>query len=139
MNTRVSLIAAVLLVLLGLAVFFYFKSRTVPPYPALRPLPDLPPIAQQFMKILPADLSEEQRREVHNILARFYDVSTEGMVTAEDQVEIGRALETFLEHGSISRDELNAFMARISHYSYRSRPEFDPSGTHPLVEPDTSQ
>ena len=103
------------------------------------PLVDL---SDQFLECLPEDLTEAQKNEVHGILLLFDRRHNEGKVTGEDFDQLIVQLNSYIGAGRIDRPELNRFMVRVSHLTWRLDPDYNQPGTeHPLLRespPDTT-
>ena len=113
-------------------VFFVFLLRQPPTQEA----EGLVGLKKQFLRILPADLSEKQKIEVTGILNRFEVRARGGLIQPQDQDDVVKNLRTYVEAGSISRADLNRFMVDVSFYTNRLDPAFNlPDSTvkHPYL------
>ncbi len=90
-----------------------------------------------FMKCLPADLTEAQVEEVESILLRYQINVRRSNVRAQDGVELSESFKRHVAAKRISRDDLNQLMVRVSFYMTRENPFYNPpdgSAVHPLLE-----
>jgi len=90
-----------------------------------------------FMKCLPADLTEAQTEEVASILLRYQVNVRRSNVRAQDGIELTESFKRHVAAKRISRNDLNQLMARVSFYMNREDPFYNPadgSAVHPLLE-----
>ena len=102
---------------------------------------DIAALTNDFMTCVPASLTQDQRQEVVGMLARFRMNANAGKVAEEDQNEVVGELKRYIQAGTISKEELNYFMARVGYLTYRSDPGANlPGGQvdHPLLDDDST-
>ena len=90
-----------------------------------------------FTKCQPADLTEAQVEEVESILLRYQVNVSRSNVRAQDGIELTESFKRHVAAKSISRDDLNQLMVRVSFYMNRENPFYNPpdgSAVHPLLE-----
>ena len=93
----------------------------------------------EFLKCLPEDMTSQQVEEVSGILTRFYEMSAKGKVDRSDQLLVKEDLVKYILQGEIAFSELSKFMAKVSHLTFKSDPNYNPpegSVDHPLLVPE---
>lgn len=94
----------------------------------------------RFLSCLPDTLREEQRGEVRSTLEHFQRLIDDDMVAKKDRDDIFTLMDRYIEAGSITKQELHVFLAKVGYYSIRMTPENrDIDGKmkapdHPLLE-----
>lgn len=91
-------------------------------------------MAARFMTIVPEDVTEAQKTEIEGLLKRFLAKARADQVRPEDYQEVMQLLAAHVTRGTIDRQELNIFMAKVGYYSYRAQSP-DSSDIHPLLSP----
>ena len=93
-----------------------------------------------FLSCVPDTMKEEQKKEVKASLAHFQQLIDAGMVAKKDQDEIADILDHYIEAGTITKQDLHLFLAKVGYFSIRLTPENqDIEGKmkppdHPLLE-----
>ena len=97
-------------------------------------------LSEEFMACLPPGLPEDQHQEIADIFDRFFRIAEAGAVDILDQRSVQRDMKNYILVGRISQKDLEYFMARVSHLTYKSNPNANlPDGEidHPILNPDS--
>jgi hypothetical protein len=95
---------------------------------------------KNFMACLPDTLRDEQRAEVKATLAHFQQSVEAGIVAPKDRDDVIGMLDRSIEEGTITKQELQIFLAKVGYYMIRQTQENqDIEGRmkppdHPLLE-----
>jgi len=102
-------------------------------------------LAKKFFSCLPEDLTKAQKAEVRSTLKRFQKAVDEEIVAENDRKDAMRILEHYVKKGSISKKELQVFLAKVDYYTIRlSKDNLDDEGKmkppdHPLLMNSSSE
>ncbi|MEJ2719804.1 MAG: hypothetical protein P8181_01505 [bacterium] len=121
-HTRIAVVILALGVIAGLTALLLVRRPAVPHDSALEKS------IASFMKCLPEDTTDAQREEIDGIMTRFYIKAVTGQVYPRDVLAITDDIDTYVERGRITHQELIEFMKKVGTATRRMEEEGRPPG-----------
>lgn len=98
-------------------------------------------LAKSFLGVVPDSVGDDPRREIRQLLDRFWEFADDGKVGADDVERINAKITEYVEAGRIQGKELVYFMADVGYTTFKNQPEYNlPDGIvdHPILNPDAA-